>query len=251
MAGLLPPTQASTVGRVLQRAGVCALLAFALIACGNQQEKEIKGMKEQVQRATGQKDYQRVLEVSQKGLALAQSVIGDKAPDTLYFAQGVTEAYRALHNTRSAMTALKKEIALRAAAGQKENKLQARRTLLIQMAEDNGDRLTAADQAVAVSRGIDMGPGKNPQPVYQVPTDYPPALYQQKTEGDVEIAYSIDSNGSVVEAHALKSTTQAFEPSALDSFRKWRFTPMLNEKGEPVSASGLRFTMAFRLGGQH
>lgn len=246
MAGLLHRDY--PFGRVFQSAGVCIFLAFALAACGDRDDTEIKNMKEQVQRATGQKDFARVLEISQKGLVLAQSRKGDKAPDTLYFAQGVTEGYRALRNTRGAMSALKKELALRAGAGQNEKKLQARRTLLIQMAEENGDRLTAAEQALAVSRGIEMGRGKDPQPVYQTPTDYPPALYQQKVEGDVEIAYSLDSNGAIVEAHALKSTEDAFEQPALESFRKWRFTPMLNEKHEPVSASGLRFTMAFRLG---
>jgi TonB family protein len=248
MAGLLPLVQAS--GRALRHVGVCAVLATALVACGDSGKNEIKALKEQVQRATGQRDYARVLEASQKGFTLAQSAMGDKAPDTLYFAQGITEGYRAMHNTRLAMSALKREISLRAGAGQAEKKLQARRTLLIQMAEENGDRLTAADQAVAVSRGIDMGPDKNPQPVYQVSTDYPAALFQQKVEGDVEIAYSLDSNGSVIEAHALKATAQAFEQPALESFRKWRFTPMLNEKREPVSKSGLRFTMAFRLGNQ-
>lgn len=235
--------------RALRRVGACALLAFALVSCGNPEEQEIKDMKEQVQRATGQKDFARVLEVSQKGLAMSQSVKGDKSPDTLYFAQGVTEGYRAMHNARAAASALKKELALRTAASQDEKKLQPRRTLLIQMAEDNNDRLTAAEQAVAVARGINMGPGKDPQPVYRTPTNYPPSLFQQKVEGDVDIAYSLDSNGTVIEAHALKSTSPAFEPPALESFRQWRFTPMLNEKHEPVSASGLRFTMAFRLGG--
>ena len=248
MAGLLRLRGDSTLARAFQRAGAGALLVFALVACGNPEEQQIKDMKEQVQRATGQKDFARVLEVSQKGLALSQKVKGDKAPDTLYFAQGITEGYRATRNTRLAASALKKELALRAGAGQDEKKLQPRRTLLIQMAEDNNDRLTAAEQAVAVARGIDMGPGKDPQPVYRTSTDYPATLFQQKIEGDVDIAYSLDSNGSVIEAHALKSTNPAFEPPALESFRQWRFTPKLNEKREPVSASGLRFTMAFRLG---
>ncbi len=250
MAGLLRFQGDDILARAFRRAGACALLAFALVACGNPEEQEIKDMKEQVQRATGQKDFARVLEVSQKGMVLAQKVKGDKAPDTLYFAQGVTEGYRAMRNGRLAASALKKELALRSAAGQDEKKLQPRRTLLIQMAEENGDRLTAAEQAVAVSRGIDMARGKDPQPVYRTPTDYPPALFQQKIEGDVDVAYSLDSNGAVIEAHALKSTNPAFEPPALESFRQWRFTPMLNENREPVSASGLRFTMAFRLGGR-
>ncbi len=251
MAALSLPARTTAFGSLLRRIGACAALAVMLAACGDSEQREIKEIKDQVQRATGQHDFPHVLELSKKGLALTEKTAGEKSPDALYFAQGISEAYRSMRNARAAIPALRREISMRAAAGQKEKKLQPRRTLLIQLSEENGDPMTAAEQAIAVSRGIEMGPGKDPQPVYQVQTEYPIAAFQQKTEGDVDIGFSIDASGRVTEAHVLKSTpTQAFEQPALESFRKWRFTPMLDARGQPVSASNLQFTMAFRLGGQ-
>jgi protein TonB len=146
---------------------------------------------------------------------------------------------------------MKQELAMRAAAGQDEKRLQARRTLLIKIAEESNDKLTAADQAVEVARGIEMGRGKDPQPVYRTQTSYPPAMYQQRIEGDVDIAYSLDPNGIVTDARVASSTpARVFDQAALESFKQWRFTPMLDAKGQPVSASGFKFTLAFRLGRQ-
>ncbi|MEQ9448684.1 MAG: energy transducer TonB, partial [Rhodospirillaceae bacterium] len=87
------------------------------------------------------------------------------------------------------------------------------------------------------------------QPVYRAATTYPPDLYRRRMEGDVEIIYSLDSGGAVTDARVARSTPEkVFDQAALESFRKWRFTPMLDSAGEPVPVSGRRFTLAFRLG---
>ncbi len=224
------------------------LLVLGLAGCGDDVAGEVKSLKAQVQRAHGNKDFSRALGLSQKGLAISREAVGDKAPDTLYFVQAVTEANLAMRNMRGAVTALRQELEMRAAAGQNEQKLQARRTLLIKLAEENGDSLTAANQAVFVSRGIAMAPSKDPQPVYQTETNYPPDQYRQGVEGDVDIAYSLDVGGGVTEARIVRATPPlVFDQAALDSFRKWRFTPMLDAKGQPVSASGFTFTLRFRM----
>lgn len=231
------------------RAAAAVILCLGLAACGDQGKTEVRGLKDQVQTAYGKKDFRKGLEASEKGFALAKEVMGDKANDTLYFAQAITENNLGLRNYRAAIPALKREIALRAAANQNEKKLQPRRTLLIKLAEENGDRMAAADQAVAVARGIGMTTGKDPQPVYRADTIYPPEQYRQKVEGDVQVSYGLDAGGKVVGARVLKSTPpNVFDEAALDSFREWRFTPMLDSKGEPVSAQGFTFTIAFRLG---
>lgn len=225
------------------------ILALGLSACGESGKGQVKSLKDQVQTAYGKKDFRKGLELSEKGFALSREVMGDKAADTLYFAQAVSENYLGLRNVRGAIPALKQELSLRAAASQNEKKLQPRRTLLIKLAEENGDTLTAADQAVAVARGIQMGEGKDPQPVYQAMTNYPADQYRQKIEGDVQVGFSLDAGGKVTAARVIKSAPpQVFDDEALESFRKWRFTPMLNSKGEPIPASGLTFTIAFRLG---
>lgn len=226
-------------------------LGIGVAACGDDGKREVRELRSQVQQAYGTKDFKKGLELSQKGLAAARNSLGDKAPDTLYFVQAISENTLASGNMRGAIAAMKNEIAMRAAAGQDEKKLQSRRTLLIKLAEETGDKLTAADQAVEVSRGIAMGRGKDPQPVYRTPTNYPPALYQQKIEGDVDIAYSLDQNGAITDARVATSTpARVFDQAALESFKQWRFTPMLDSNGRPISASGFKFTLAFRLGRQ-
>jgi len=223
-------------------------LATVLGGCGDQKRDEVKSLKEQVQRAYGSKDFAKALGLSQKGLILSREHMGDTAPDTLYFAQAISEANLNTRNVRGAISALKQELALRAAAKQTEQKLQARRTLLIQLAEQNGDKLTAAEQAVLVSKGIEMGQGKDPQPVYRTQVMYPPQQYQQKVEGDVDIGYGLDATGAVTGAYIKRADpSQVFDQAALESFRQWRFTPMLDNLGRPVAASGFTFTLAFRL----
>ena len=202
-----------------------------------------------MQQAYGTKNFKKGVELSQQGLKRSREALGDDAPDTLYFVQAISENTLATGNVRGAIAAMKQELAMLSAARQDEKRLQPRRTLLIRLAEENGDKLKAADQAVDVSRGIAMARGKDPQPVYRAPTAYPPELYQQKIEGDVDIAYSLDKTGAITDARVANATpARVFDQAALDSFRKWRFTPMLDAKSEPISGSGFRFTLAFRLG---
>jgi TonB family protein len=235
---------------VTRAAPVLALiLSLGLSACGDDGKGEVKGLKDQVQTAFGNKDFRKGLELSEKGFALARKAMGDTANDTLYFAQAISENYDKLHNTRAEITALKQELGLRAAAHQTEKRLQPRRTKLIQLAEESGDSMTAADQAVAIARGIQMASGKDPQPVYQTQTTYPVDQFRQKVEGDVQVGFGLDAGGKVTGARIVKSTpAQVFDDEALESFRKWRFTPMLDSSGQPVSAAGFMFTIAFRLG---
>lgn len=227
-------------------------LTFGLMACNDESGKrQVNDLRSQVQVAFGEKNFKKGLELSQQGLKVAREALGDKAPDTLYFVQAVSENTLAMGNLRGAIPAVKQEIAMRAAAGQDEKRLQSRRTLLIKLAEESGDRTTATEQALQVSRGIAMARGKDPQPVYQTPTNYPPELYQQKIEGDVEIAYSLDATGAISDARVSTATpAKVFDQAALESFKKWRFTPMLDSSGRPISASGFKFTLAFRLGRQ-
>ncbi|TAL01825.1 MAG: energy transducer TonB [Rhodospirillaceae bacterium] len=230
-------------------AGILAVaLLLSFTACDNDAERQVKGLKMQVQDLYGAKDFTKGLDVSQKGFALARKVMGDTAPDTLYFAQAISENQLGLHNAQGAMRALKQELALRSNAGQSEKKLQSHRTLLIKLAQESGDSSTAIDQTVIIAKAVGMGSGKEPQPTYKADTDYPPDLYRQHVEGDVEIAFDLDEDGKPVGARVSKATPpNVFDSAALESFRKWRFTPYI-ENDAPVSSTGHHFTLAFRMG---
>ncbi|MBL8644091.1 MAG: energy transducer TonB [Rhodospirillaceae bacterium] len=212
---------------------------------------EIKDLKSVVQVNYGAKKYTESAVNATKGLALAQKHLGNKSPDTLYFAQAVSEGYIASGDKKNAVAALNREIDLRLGAGQTEQKLQLRRTTAIKYAEEIGDKASAAKHAVAVAKAIEMAKGKDPQPVYRTETKYPPEQFNKGIEGDVEISYSLDANGAVLDATVAKAKPAVvFDTAALDSFRTWRFTPML-EDGKPVPSQGHKFTLLFRLGGQN
>ncbi|HCX13702.1 MAG TPA: hypothetical protein DGZ24_00135 [Rhodospirillaceae bacterium] len=229
--------------------GILVCLVFLLSACNGDPRAEYREMRGQIQRAYGANDYKKGADLAERGLSLAVKTLGGQSEHALYFVQAASANHIALGDTHNAIAALKREISMRAAAGQTEDRLQSRRTLLIKLAEENGDVLAAADQAIAVARGINMSVEKDPQPVYRPETTYPTELYRQQIEGDVEILYSLDEGGAVTDAMVVRSTpAKVFDQAALKSFRKWRFTPMLNADSEPVPLSGRTFTVAFRLG---
>ena len=232
---------------VARRASLIGFAALAFSACDKSAEREVKGLKIQVQDRYGAKDWVKGYEIAQKGLALARKALGDKNPDTLYFAQAVSEMALNAHNVSGTMRGLKVELELRSRAGQSEKKLQSRRTLLIKLAEEGGDKSTAIEETVAVARGIAMSQGKDPQPTYRTETPYPPDLFRQHIEGDVEMTFNLDPNGTPSAVRVVKATPpNVFDTAAVESLKKWRFTPVL-ENDMPVSSTGHHFTLAFRM----
>ncbi len=236
-----------TAGRAL--AGVLAMWLLLLVGgCGESEQHKVKGLKMQVQNAYGEKKFAQGLSAAQEGLKLSLEVNGPKAPDTLYFVQAITESQMGLRNTQGAMRALKQELEMRTAAGQSESKLQRRRTLLIQMAEENRDPTTAIEQTVIIAKSIEMAPGKDPQPTYRAPTNYPPNLYRDGVEGDVELGFGLTTEGSPINVRVIKATPpDVFNAAAMESLKDWRFTPVIRE-GQAVPSTGHHFTLAFRLG---
>jgi TonB family protein len=229
-------------------AGIAFVLALALASCNESDDHKLKGLKIQVQDAYGAKDFHKGLKAAQEGFALSRKAHGERNPNTLYFVQAISEAQLGLRNMRGAISALKQEIDVRKSAGQSEDKLQRRRTLLIKLAEENNDRMTAVDQTVIIAKSIDMGPGKDPQPTYRAETDYPPELYRKRVEGDVEMGFGLTADGTPTNVRVTHATPpDVFNDAAVASFSKWRFTPVIRD-GEPVSSSGHHFTLAFRLG---
>jgi protein TonB len=48
------------------------------------------------------------------------------------------------------------------------------------------------------------------------------------------VRFTVDANGDVVDATAIKSTEPAFEDSAVEAVRKWKFNPG-KKGGQPVN----------------
>jgi RNA polymerase sigma factor (sigma-70 family) len=88
------------------------------------------------------------------------------------------------------------------------------------------------------TRSVAVPTLKNTLPVYSVGKldDFPRALVQaapiyplglrfDSAAGEVNVQFIVDTNGDVVDATAVNSTDPAFEESAVEAVRKWKFTP--------------------------
>lgn len=62
-----------------------------------------------------------------------------------------------------------------------------------------------------------------PEPVLQSAPHYPVDLKRAGTTGTVKVQFVVDTDGRVLEAHAVESTHKGFEEAAVSAVSKWRF----------------------------
>jgi protein TonB len=75
---------------------------------------------------------------------------------------------------------------------------------------------------VRISRG-DLD--NNPRATFQPAPVYPFEMKRGNIEGTVDIAFIVDTNGSVINAYVVRSDNAGFEEPALQAVRRWRFEP--------------------------
>jgi protein TonB len=65
-----------------------------------------------------------------------------------------------------------------------------------------------------------------PHPLASIKPLYPPGARMRKIEGDVQVEFVVDSDGTVRDAEVTSSTPQGvFDNAALRAVRHWKFTP--------------------------
>lgn len=88
------------------------------------------------------------------------------------------------------------------------------------------------------------GEVKAPRLIVRVEPIYPPLLKKARVSGDVVIDAVIDTQGNVVEMHAV-SGERLLIPPAMDALRRWKYEPtVLGGQAFPVE---LQVTIEFRL----
>ncbi len=88
------------------------------------------------------------------------------------------------------------------------------------------------------------GEVKPPRLIVRVAPVYPPLLKKARVSGDVVIDAVIDTQGNVVEMHAV-SGDRLLIPPAMDALRRWKYEPtVLGGQAFPVE---LQVTIEFRL----
>ena len=86
---------------------------------------------------------------------------------------------------------------------------------------------------------------KRPEPVSQVPPNYPAELRKAKIEGIVTLVFILGEDGRVEDPRVENSSRTEFEKPALDAIRKWRFRPGMKD-GQAVRTY-VRIPMRFRV----
>lgn len=77
---------------------------------------------------------------------------------------------------------------------------------------------------------------ENPVPVRTVAPEYPPLMKTQNVSGVVMVKCTIDEQGNVTETVVAKTTNQAFDQSATDAVKKWKFKPA-RQDGNPIQVT--------------
>ncbi len=87
---------------------------------------------------------------------------------------------------------------------------------------------------------------QRPRVIFQRMPSYPPELRKRNRQGTVYIVFTVDTGGRVVNLKVDKSTDPAFDDSAMDAVKQWRFEPG-TRGGEKVQFK-MRIPITFNAG---
>jgi len=86
----------------------------------------------------------------------------------------------------------------------------------------------AASTRPSLSVGAEPGPGSTLMPIYREPPRYPREALMNRTEGWVEIEFTITSEGGVKDAVVVGAQPdRVFERDAMRAIAHWRFRPFI------------------------
>ena len=74
---------------------------------------------------------------------------------------------------------------------------------------------------------------------------YPSEMQREGINGEVMVAFILDSNGDVRDAHAISSSNRAFEEAAVQAVSRWKFRP--GHKGGRAVNTKMQVPITFNL----
>ncbi len=99
---------------------------------------------------------------------------------------------------------------------------------------------TLPNESIALSSNIMV-------PLIRTTANYPQRALARGIEGFVELSFTVDRFGSVVDPVILYSSPEGvFDRSALQSIAKWKYSPAV-EDGEPVPTYDVRQRIVFQM----
>jgi protein TonB len=121
--------------------------------------------------------------------------------------------------------------------------------------------------AKALNPGISMNPGVDFQtfdtpiqtdgssiplsrhmvPLVRATAPYPTRALQRGVQGFVELSFTVNAQGRVVDPVVLYAEPEGyFERAALNSIRKWQYSPAM-DRGEPIAVHDIRQRIVFEI----
>ncbi len=77
---------------------------------------------------------------------------------------------------------------------------------------------------------------------------WPRVAVKQRIQGRVRVAFNVDKNGIPRDITIVESLPKnLFDASALKVIPKWRFTPALDDEGNPIMQSMVTYTMEYKI----
>lgn len=86
---------------------------------------------------------------------------------------------------------------------------------------------------------------QRPQPVAQIPPDFPYEMKRAGISGTVDVEYIVDSNGNVVQVQVIRSSQREFEEPVTRALLKWRFRP--GKKGGRAVNTRVQQTISLKI----
>jgi protein TonB len=140
------------------------------------------------------------------------------------------------------------EAAQKLAAQQAADQLAAQRAADQKAADDRAAAQRAAAQRAAAQTPAPTQPApatasNDLRPISTPAPKYPPDAYRAGTSGEVQVEFTVGTDGSVTSARVVRSSPpRVFDRAALNAVNRWRFQPV----GSPVTS---RRTIGFSPGG--
>ena len=135
-----------------------------------------------------------------------------------------------------------------AAAALKQRQEQAATAAALQQQQEQQAAAAAAARKAAVVKVPAQTENRNAQVVRQVPAKYPLQAARNGEQGWVDVAFTVNPDGSVSNAHVTDAEPRrVFDRAAIDAVSRWRFKPALIN-GRPTAVVVKR-RIEFKLSG--
>ncbi|MEZ9139351.1 MULTISPECIES: TonB family protein [unclassified Shewanella] len=94
----------------------------------------------------------------------------------------------------------------------------------------------ATEHCIAIGSMKPWSPDQQQTPIYRVNPKFPQSKAKRRTEGMVQLSFTVDEQGFVINPEILKSKGgKAFETESIKVLKEWRYAPKFVD-GKPVKA---------------